>query len=76
MQNQYVNNFDATDAHFDYSSLFSDAQIFINTFYLIIVYVLFWLKKKKDQAQDMQRFCCTRYFLQKQFNVLSFIFVI
>jgi hypothetical protein len=23
----YVNNFDAPDAHFDYSSLFSDAQV-------------------------------------------------
>jgi hypothetical protein len=27
MWNQYVTNFDAPDAHFDYSSLFSDAQV-------------------------------------------------
>jgi hypothetical protein len=27
MQNQYVNNVDAPDAHFDYSSLVSDAQV-------------------------------------------------
>jgi hypothetical protein len=25
--NKYVTNFDAPDAHFDYSSLFSDAQV-------------------------------------------------
>jgi hypothetical protein len=27
MQNLYDTNFDAPDAHFDYSSLFSDAQV-------------------------------------------------